>query len=335
MTRLKRHLFSLLRLAIAVAMLGYLASTGSIDWSALGGLANTWQLPVLAITLFFFATMIQAFRLQLLINSHQLGLSYLAAFKLTFIGLFFSTYLPGATGGDLIKIYYASKGNPGSRAEVITILLLDRFIGLLSLLSLPLLLAPFFLDLIASHTSLQALLGLSLVISLGIMIVTFIGARYDLHNSRLLGWLNRQGKLGSLMIRMLHTVHHYRHNMTLLLRALLLSYALQALMIGVSLAIAEAIIPTGIDLKMLLLIPIGYLANSLPLTPGGLGVGEAAMASLFTLGSLSGGAEMLIGWRLVMILVGLLGLVCYLKGEKQFVFSEEGSKQTTGTNGQP
>ena len=35
---------------------------------------------------------------------------------------------------------------------------------------------------------------------------------------------------------------------------------------------------------MLLLIPIGFLANSLPVTPGGLGVGEAAMESLFRMG---------------------------------------------------
>lgn len=116
-------------------------------------------------------------------------------------------------------------------------------------------------------------------------------------------------------------MHSYRDCKAIVFKALLISYFLQFLMVGVSLAIAEAIIPTGSDSKMLVLIPLGYFANSLPVTPGGLGVGEAALESLFNLFSLPGGAEVLLSWRIIMVIVGLLGLAFYLKGEKRFVFS--------------
>ncbi len=303
-------------------MLWYLAQTGSIDWTAFSGLAKAWQYTALALLLFFVAAMMQAKRLQLLMNAHQLDLSLMAAVKLTFISIFFSTYLPGATGGDLVKIYYASKGNPGSRAEVITIIFLDRFIGLFSLLTLPLLVAPFFSELITSHQVLQGLLGISFAISCSIIVFTIIGAKYELANSRLLHWIEQKVSFGSLLTRMLHTIYFYHNNLGIIFKALFYSYSLQFLMVGVSMAIAQATNLHGADLKMLLLIPMGYLANSLPITPGGLGIGEAAMESLFIMGGLSGGAETIFGWRLIMLVVGLLGLFFYLKGDKRFIFSQ-------------
>lgn len=303
---------------MAVAMLLYLVKMGTIDWTSLSGLIRVWPYTLLAIVLFFTATILQAIRLQILINVHQMSLSYMASIKLTLIGLFFSTYLPGATGGDLVKIYYASKDNPGSKAEVVTILFLDRFIGLFSLLTLPLLLAPFFIELIQSQKVLQGLLISALAISCCIILIAFIGAKFELTNSKLINWLNNLSRLGRLLSRVLHTIHYYKETLGALIKALLISYVLQLLMVSVSLAIAQAMNLSGADFKMLLLIPMGYMANSLPITPGGLGVGEAAMESLFLLGGLTGGAETLLGWRLVMISVGLLGLFFYLKGDKRF-----------------
>lgn len=311
-------LFTLIRLVIAIAMVLYLMQMGVIDWTSLSGLIIAWPYTLLAVILFFVATILQALRLQILINAHQMSLSYMAAVKLTLIGLFFSTYLPGATGGDLIKIYYASKENPGSKAEVITILFLDRFMGLFSLLTLPVFLAPFFIDLIRSQEILQALLILSLSISSSIVLITFIAAKFELVDSKLIYWLNNKVRYGHLLSRALHTIHYYKRSLGPLLKALAISYFLQLLMVGVSFSIAEATNIFGADLKMLFLIPMGYMANSFPLTPGGLGIGEAAMESLFLLGGLTGGAETLLGWRLIMILVGLLGLVYYLKGSKKF-----------------
>ncbi|HYQ70785.1 MAG TPA: lysylphosphatidylglycerol synthase transmembrane domain-containing protein, partial [Gammaproteobacteria bacterium] len=273
MQQITKHFFTLLRVSLALGMLYYLALSGSIDWSSFTGLAKDWRYTVLAILLFFLATVVQAWRLQMLINAQDLNLSFLASIRLTFIGLFFNTYLPGATGGDLVKIYYASKGNPGCRTEVITILLLDRFIGLFSLLTLPLILAPLFPQLIASQTALQVLLATSLAIALCIGVVAILGARTDLANSRIMHWIERKATIGSRISRMLHTLHSYRNHKSALLKALASSYFLQLLMVMVSLAIAQATNPDGASLKMIVLIPLGFLANSLPITPGGLGVG--------------------------------------------------------------
>jgi glycosyltransferase 2 family protein len=70
-------------------------------------------------------------RVSLLFHAQRLSLSLWNAIQLTLIG-FFSTFLPGAAGGDLARLYYATRENGGRRAEVATVLLFDRIIGLLS-----------------------------------------------------------------------------------------------------------------------------------------------------------------------------------------------------------
>jgi uncharacterized membrane protein YbhN (UPF0104 family) len=77
---------------------------------------------------------------------------------------------------------------------------------------------------------------------------------------------------------------------------------------------------------MCLVIPMGDVANSLPLTPGGLGVGETAFSVLFKLAGLQGGAEALLCWRIWRAMVGLIGLVIYLRGMRRSVFDSDAAK---------
>jgi uncharacterized membrane protein YbhN (UPF0104 family) len=89
--------------------------------------------------------------------------------------------------------------------------------------------------------------------------------------------------------------------------------------IGIVLLLIQAINPGGATWSMSILIPLGFLANILPVTPGGLGIGEAAFNKLFEMAGLSGGAEALLGWRMLTILISMIGLVFYLRGRRHFV----------------
>lgn len=311
------------RYLIALAMLYWLAQSDMIEWSALKGLFLSWHFTVLAVVIFALSTVVQAARLHILLKASEFHLPFLTASRLTFIGLFFSTYLPGATGGDLVKIYYVSKGNRGKRAEAITILLFDRFLGLYALLTLPLILAPFFPDLISQQKALQLLLLMSAVLAAAVIVFMVIAAQFELANNKWLLWIESKLPLGALFKRMVITIHSYRDNLPAFLAAVGYSYLSQLLMVFVAMLVARATLDTGAEPEMLLLVPMGYLANSLPFTPGGLGVGEAALESLFAMAGIHGGAETLLGWRLVMIITGLIGLVFYLRGEKSYTLQRE------------
>ena len=70
---------------------------------------------------------------------------------------------------------------------------------------------------------------------------------------------------------------------------------------------------------MLTVLPIGFLVNAIPITPGGLGVGEVAMDRLFSLAGLTGGAAALISWRLLQLVPAAVGLLLYVQGRADFV----------------
>ncbi len=125
---------------------------------------------------------------------------------------------------------------------------------------------------------------------------------------------------GAAAIRALETIRAYRHSWGTL-AAVLGAAILANLSLIVVTALGVLVVnPAGLAMKMSLVIPMGYLANSLPLTPGGLGVGETAFNALFTITGLSGGADALLCWRIWSALVGILGLILYLRGLRRSLF---------------
>src|SRR5262249_2419492 len=99
-----------------------------------------------------------------------------SAFRLTAIGTFFNACLPGNSGGDLAKVYYATAGNRARLPEVATVIVLDRALGLVALVGWPLLVAPLFIDILGSSAALRWLLLLAgaatVGLSLGLLVAT-------------------------------------------------------------------------------------------------------------------------------------------------------------------
>jgi len=126
---------------------------------------------------------------------------------------------------------------------------------------------------------------------------------------------------GSYPKRILDTIYAYRKSPITLLVAFLISILNHALNAGVILLLIVAANPDWPTLKMCILIPFGFLASALPVTPGGLGVGETAFDRLFGMAGLDGGAVMILGWRVMTLLIGGLGLIFYLQGRKRLIIT--------------
>ncbi len=58
--------------------------------------------------------------------------------KIFFFGLFFNSFLIGNTGGDLYKYYILDKKNPNNRAQLVTLILLERLVNLFVFVTVPL-----------------------------------------------------------------------------------------------------------------------------------------------------------------------------------------------------
>jgi hypothetical protein len=317
-----KHLFTVLRIGIGIALLWYLGSSGAIDWRALMGMLREWPFTLTAFLLLLVDMMVTSSRLCVLLAARGMHLSVVESTRLNLIGIFFNLCLPGSAGGDVMKIYYATEGNRGRRTEVTTIMLLDRASGMFALMIWPLLVAPFFPELLARVPALKPLLGGAAIVAAVLLIGFLLAWSRWLKQSPLLQWIFRL-PLGSYLERVYETVHAYRKHPGPVLASVGISLVAHTMSVGVTMLAIAAVNPAGAAWPMAVLIPLGHLANTVPLTPGGLGVGEAAFNKLFSMAGLTGGAEGLLGWRLLTVMLGLMGLVFYLQGRRKVVHLAE------------
>jgi uncharacterized protein (TIRG00374 family) len=323
MKTLRQQLLMFLRITLGLGLLIYLGASGMIDWRGLAGLGRAWPLSLAALGLVLAGVVLIAWRLCLLMRPHGLHLSWVASMRLTLIGLFFNTCLPGSTGGDVVEIYYAMEGNRGRRLEIATIMMLDRVAGLLGILGFTLLLVPFCQSMLTAFPTLNALVwaaggGLAILLAGG-----WCFTSDQVIGRRAVTWMVQTLPGGDYLERVMNTLRVYRTHAGVCGQVLGVSMAVHLCMTLGTLLVIQATHPVGADSRMMLLIPVGFVANSLPVTPGGLGVGEAAFDELFQMAGFTGGAVAILGWRVLMLIIGLPGIVFYLLDKKQAVVPEQ------------
>jgi uncharacterized protein (TIRG00374 family) len=331
MSSAKQILFTILRTVIGIALVVYLWRSGAIQWTAMAGLATQWKIALAVIVLLLLDAVVAAWRLRVLLDPRGFHLPMYSAFRLTMIGVFFNSYLPGATGGDLVRIYYATEGNPGRKTEVGTIVILDRATGMFAMMLLPLLLLPLFPELLEKSAGLRAVLWVVAGIAAATLWGTLLCFSERVRQSAPVEWAIRRLPLGRYIGIIYDTLHAYREHPAPLILAVGISLLAHMLAMSVAMLSSLATHPGEFAWKMCVVIPIGFAANALPVTPGGLGVGEAAFNKLFALAGLTSGAEALLGWRVLTLLISPLGLVYYLQGRKRFVHDAGEIEDPNGT----
>jgi uncharacterized membrane protein YbhN (UPF0104 family) len=81
-------------------------------------------------------------RWNFLLRIQQIFISVAESWRLAMIGVFFNNFLPGSTGGDVIKIFYALRHAPGRKPQAVLSVVMDRILGLIAILTVTMLLLP-------------------------------------------------------------------------------------------------------------------------------------------------------------------------------------------------
>jgi len=312
--RSRRILFGIVRLAIAGAVLWFLATTGRVNWSSLRGLRDHWALTLLALLLLFIAVVLISQRVCMLFRPRGLRLSLHDSLGLSLIANLFTLVLPGG-GGDIVRLYFTAKDAAGRRTEIGTLLLLDRVMGLLALTLFPVLAAPLCLPLLRQSAALRALLALAAISSAAIIFVIAVSTSRRARQLRSVQWVLRTFPLRGYPTRMLDTMQSFRTRLGVLAGAVAISLVAHAICMGIVWMLVSMTQTGGAaDPAIPFLASLGFVANNVPLTPGGLGVGEAAFESLFRLAGLDGGAEAMLAWRLLLAGLAPLGLWYFVRG---------------------
>lgn len=229
-----------------------------------------WSLVFMGATI-----LLGAWRWHMVLRSQHLGASRGRTVEISFVAHFFNAFLLGSTGGDLIKAYYAAGDTPHGKAESVGTVIVDRLIGLISMLVF----AAAMMVPNAGWLVRNPRLGVLALAVLGMLAVLLLVAGLSLNRgvSRwwpgARDWLRRLPK-GASLERALEAMRRFGRQRGLLARAFGLS-----MLLNVACVLQIAVLARGLGLEirpgyLLVLVPMIICVAALPITPSGLGVRE-------------------------------------------------------------
>lgn len=270
---------------------------------------------------------IQMVRWWILMRARDIEVTLGKTFRLVMVGSFFNYCMPGTTGGDLVKAYYAAK-NSDRRADAVMSVIFDRIAGLFGLIVLAAIVGLFMLhDPTARKTTIY-IWALTAILILGGMVYFSTRLRRMLGLERIIALLP-----GELVAKVDQAAVAYRHHKAAGVNAVALGVVVH-LCIAVSTAIAGYALGLDAPLGLLLtVVPVLFLAASIPITPQGLGVMEGIAFVLLldppmvTKNHLVG---MLLLARVFQILYSMAGSLFLLKGDIHMHPAREVNPQGAG-----
>ena len=242
----------------------YLKQTNPF-WLLLGALA------------FVTVVMFSAFRWHWLVNSQKLSLNIYQATRLTWIGVFFNNFVPGQTGGDLVKAYYIAKNSPQKRLTAVLTVIADRIIGLSALIVVSLVTVTLFFD---RFKEIAITLWLGIFLGGFIAIILFKRSiRRALGLSALVKKL--PAKINEQIYNLDTAIRQYKDQKRGVFIWWLLSIINHIInMLGIY-ALSRSIDMGVPATEFLALVPVIFIVSALPIAPNGWGIGEALFGNLF------------------------------------------------------
>ena len=313
-----RALF-LAKLIIAAGFLTWLFASGKLDLSPLGDIRH-WGFLLAAAASLGLSMILPIWRWLALLKVQELDLAWPKALGMTWLGYFASLFLPGATGGDLAKAYLACRNKPIAKTAAVSTVLMDRVVGLQSLLLIASVAGILLLT--TGCSARLAAVSWSALLLFGASVLALFFVLWPPTSGIALKLLPRRFRKAMTESLALYRVAWGKLPCVILYSCFcnalgITSYVLVALALGERFSYGHV-----------LAVPLVAVANSLPISPGGLGVGEAVGAQLFAEFGSANGALIILIVRLGVITFSLPGSLALFgtyryQGAPQASLSEE------------
>ncbi len=282
----------LLGFGLAFLLLRYTLHANRTELSLVLGRASK-PLLLAALVLYGVVILITVCRWGVLLRVQGIHLPAWELVRLTMIGVFFNMAIPGAVGGDLVKMGYIARLAPGKRTEAVLTIMLDRIIGLLALFfvatAMVLLSLPLLAEMGREDRALQLAAYMVGVGSVGgITAVALVEFRAVLVRHR---WIARFLDLGRRLLpqAVVHVVERlaaaldlYRRKRGSVLAALVLALCVHSLLAidfyCIGAALGEKKLTLG---NYFLATQVANAAGAIPITPSGVGTRDAVAARFF------------------------------------------------------
>lgn len=277
---MKRHFKTLLKIAISLGLIAFLLSRIDIQTLTQNlAHANRWWLTV-TVLLFALSILLRTVRWQVLVDARGLGVPFRSLARWYYIGAFFNTLLPTGFGGDVAKSVYLAQASGDAGGAVGTVAL-DRFLGILVLLGIGAVAAPF------ARASTSIWIQLFVIIAFAAAVLGF----WILRHQSWIAWLHQRtlALLPTALSRRLESMQSLRslyralqdYDNKTLARAISVSILFNLLWILINITAGLALGVQAALADYLVFVPLLSLALLIP-SIGGIGVRELSYVGLFS-----------------------------------------------------
>ena len=307
----KKTFFLLLKLSLSVALILWITEDIALDSVFTVMATSSTSLLIFAFSLFFVGYVITAFRWRILIRVQGGDAPIFFLVRSFMVALFFNNFLPSTVGGDVVRMYDSWRlGN--SKSDAVTVVLVDRFLGVIVLLCFALL-ALIFDDAVAGEIPfivawvLVGLGGIALSTWLVVKIPASYAEAFCSERGRIVA------RIGGILSKILRSFQAYRHARIEMLRAAALSVLLQINVVVCFTLLARSI---GIEVpieSMFLIIPVAIFIMMLPISINAIGVRETVFVFLFSLYGIDNVQALAFAWTAfgLTLIQGILGGIVF------------------------
>ena len=311
---MKKIILTLIQLGVTVALLIWVYR----DPKKLADMRQAitharWEWLLAGIVAYFVVEIAAAFRWQILLKVQgiNLGLSRLSGLFL--IGMFYNQFLPGGTGGDIIKSYLLWKETDRKAGGLLAVVF-DRFIGLVALVAITVTLVSLRFDLLAQTHETRRYLWILLVL-LGVSIAS-LAASFVISGFNLFHLLPHKFPGREKLIEIAAAYHLYARHWVATSLAFAASLVAHLATFTTFLCAAFALRADVAITNFFAVMPIERTISALPISFAGVGLREKVLQTmLHQVCGVNEGVAVLIGSLSFLIMV-----VCCLPGGVVYFF---------------
>lgn len=316
---LKTFFLNALKLTIAGGLIYWLVSSGKLEMRLLGELLHHPLSVAFAFALAVLNFLLISVRWRKILKARSnVYLPLFGLLKVTWIGQFFSTVLPGSVSGDLVKLLYVQDLNPAfTKRFIFASILIDRVMGLSGLILLvgisSLLFGPHILE---TAPAMKPLLTTNLILA-GLVVVS-LSLFFFQHKLIRSVLVRLQGAfLPNVWEKIIGLWDDLTAIKSKIVKAVGISIVVQILAVLLFWVLVQPFVAGKMDfIQALAFIPLGLMTLALPVAPSGLGVGHAIFQKLFQLAGIENGASLFNLYFFLTVAVNVFGVIPYLLNRK-------------------
>jgi hypothetical protein len=275
---------------------------------------------VMALGIFPIVYFITAWRWHVLLKALSIFITFVRALQLNMVGAFYNTFMPGSTGGDLLKAWYIAK-HTTLRTRAVMSVIVDRILGLLSLIIMGGAMAAAQWARLPDDDPAKTWCGRvalgALLIIAGTCAALLVFYHPTLRRVTGLGWFIRRLPMQTQVNKAVETMEIYRRRPWLVLWSIVITFPVHATVV-VSATFAG--MAFGLPLQPAyywVVVPVVVLAGAIPISPQGAGVMEffAILLTRRQGATVSQAFALTMSIRLVQILWNLVGAIFVFRGD--------------------